>query len=308
MLGHNVTSPLLFGIASSNGFSSNADELQNSFILFNNMVIRPFQEEILEAFDRILAYNGISLKLFFKTLKPLEFTDLENAQTEEQVAEETGADTTELKAQSNLDNEVATALIELGEDPNPEWLLVDEYELDYDTDEAENELFKERKKTLFEKAKKIVSTGVAFPNSKSKQDDVIDGIKFITRYVYDGVLSKNSREFCRKMIGANKIYRKEDIERMSKQVVNEGWGPRGTNFYSIWFYKGGGACRHKWKKQVYASFDSRFGIDVNSPNAKQVVEEKAKKLGYVIKNDKKVAQRPVDMPYNGFLPTNKRFK
>lgn len=308
MLGHNVTSPLLFGIASTNGFSSNADELQNSFILFNNMVIRPFQEEIIEAFDRLLAFNGISLKLFFKTLKPLEFTDLENAQTEEQVTEETGTDTTELKAQSNLDNEIATALIELGEDPNTEWLLVDEYELDYDTDEAENELFKERKKTLFEKAKKIVSTGVAFPNSKSKDDKVIDGIKFITRYVYDGVLSKNSREFCRKMIAANKIYRKEDIERMSKQVVNEGWGPRGTKFYSIWFYKGGGNCRHKWKKRIYASFDSRFGIDVNSPNAKQVVEEKAKKLGYVIKNDKKVAQRPVDMPYNGFLPTNKRFK
>jgi len=307
MLGHNVTSPLLFGIASSNGFSSNADELQNSFILFNNMVIRPFQEEILEAFDRILAYNGISLKLFFKTLKPLEFTDLENAQTEEQVAEETGADTTELKAQSNLDNEVANALIDLGEDPNPEWLLVDEYELDYDTDEAENELFKERKKTLFEKAKKIVSTGVAFPNSKSKQDDVIDGIKFITRYVYAGVTTAKSREFCKKMIAANKIYRKEDIERMSKQVVNEGWGARGANTYSIWFYKGGGNCHHRWNKQVYASFEGT-GIDVNSPNAKVIAGTKAEKLGYVIKNDKKVAQRPVDMPYNGFLPTNKRFK
>ena len=30
MLSHNVTSPLMFGIASANGFSSNADELQNS--------------------------------------------------------------------------------------------------------------------------------------------------------------------------------------------------------------------------------------------------------------------------------------
>lgn len=307
MLGHNVTSPLLFGIASTNGFSSNADELQNSFILFNNMVIRPFQEEIIEAFDRLLAFNGISLKLFFRTLKPLEFTDLENAQTEEQVAEETGTDTTELKAQSNLDNEIATALIELGEDPNPEWLLVDEYELDYDTDDAENELFKERKKTLFEKAKKIVSTGVAFPNSKSKQDDVIDGIKFITRYVYAGVTTAKSREFCKKMTAANKIYRKEDIERMSKQVVNEGWGPRGTNTYSIWFYKGGGNCHHRWNKQVYASFEGT-GIDVNSPNAKVIAGAKAEKLGYVIKNDKKVAQRPVDMPYNGFLPNNKRFK
>lgn len=307
MLGHNVTSPLLFGIASSNGFSSNADELQNSFILFNNMVIKPFQEEIIEAFDKLLAFNGISLKLFFRTLKPLEFTDLENATTEEQVTEETGTDATELKKQSNLDNEVATALIELGEEPNPEWLLVDEYELDYDTDEEENKLFEEPKKTLFEKAKKIISTGVAFPNSKSEDDKVIDGIKFITRYVYAGVTTSKSREFCKKMIAANKIYRKEDIERMSKQVVNEGWGPRGSNFYSIWFYKGGGNCHHRWNKQVYASFEGT-GIDVNSPNAKVIAGAKAEKLGYVIKNDKKVAQRPVDMPYNGFLPTNKRFK
>ena len=55
MLGHNITSPLLFGVASANGFSSNADELKNSSILFDNMVIRPFQEEILDAFDSILA-------------------------------------------------------------------------------------------------------------------------------------------------------------------------------------------------------------------------------------------------------------
>jgi hypothetical protein len=32
MLGHQITSPLLFGIASQNGFSSNADELKNSYI------------------------------------------------------------------------------------------------------------------------------------------------------------------------------------------------------------------------------------------------------------------------------------
>ena len=344
MLGHNVTSPLIFGIASANGFSSNADELRNSIILFENMVITPMQNEILESFDRILAYNGISLNLGFGQLNPLDSQgkltgDVNTKQLLDSInnlsplvankvietltpneirsivglpPESGGSDLdpallSSEKGESNLDNEVATALIELGEDPNPEWLLVDEYELDYDTDEAENELFKERKKTLFEKAKKIVSTGVAFPNSKSKQDDVIDGIKFITRYVYAGVTTAKSREFCKKMIAANKIYRKEDIERMSTQVVNEGWGPRGTNTYSIWFYKGGGNCHHRWNKQVYASFEGT-GIDVNSPNAKVIAGAKAEKLGYVIKNDKKVAQRPVDMPYNGFLPTNKRFK
>jgi hypothetical protein len=109
------------------------------------------------------------------------------------------------------------------------------------------------------------------------------------------------------MMSAGKIYRKEDIIRMSEQIVNEGWGPKGADTYNIFYYKGGGNCRHRWNKQVYASFEG-VGIDVNSPNARQIAGKKAEEFGYVIKNPKLVSTRPVDMPYNGFLPTNKRFK
>jgi hypothetical protein len=296
MLGHNITSPLLFGVASSNGFSSNADELKNSSVLFDNMVIRPFQEELLDAFDSILAFNGISLKLFFKTLQPLEFMDLENAQSEEQVAEETG---TELSAQTN-------PLIDLGEEPQDNWLLIDEKEVDYDTDEEENELLsKEPKQSLLSKVVNLVSTGSAFPNSKSEQDENIDGIKFFTRYKYVGEVTKNRREFCTQMILADKIYRKEDIIRMGSQVVNAGWGAKGADTYSIWLYKGGGNCHHRWNKQVYASFEGT-NIDINSPRAKQIAGQKAEKYGYVIKNPKLVSTRPVDMPNKGFLPKNKK--
>jgi len=296
MLGHNVTSPLLFGVASTNGFSSNADELKNSSVLFDNMVIRPFQEELLDAFDSILAHNGIALKLFFKTLQPLEFTDLENTQTEEQVAEETG---TELSAHTN-------ALIDLGEDPQDNWLLIDEKEVDYDTDDKENELLsKEPTQSLLSKIVNLVSTGSAFPNSKSQQDELIDGVKFFTRYKYVGEVTKNRRAFCTQMILADKIYRKEDILRMTTQVVNEGWGPKGADTYSIWLYKGGGNCHHRWNKQIYASFEGT-NIDINSPRAKQIAGLKAEKYGYVINNPKLVSTRPIDMPNKGFLPKNKK--
>ena len=296
MLGHNVTSPLLFGVASTNGFSSNADELKNSSVLFDNMVIRPFQEELLDAFDSILAFNGVALKLFFKTLQPLEFTDLENTQNEEQIAEETG---TELSAQTN-------ALIDLGEDVNPEWVLIDEKEVDYDTDDEENELLSsEPKQSLLSKIVNLVSTGSAFPNSKSQQDELIDGVKFFTRYKYVGEVTKNRRAFCTQMILADKIYRKEDILRMTTQVVNEGWGPKGADTYSIWLYKGGGNCHHRWNKQIYASFEGT-NIDINSPRAKQIAGLKAEKYGYVINNPKLVSTRPIDMPNKGFLPKNKK--
>jgi hypothetical protein len=296
MLGHNITSPLLFGVASTNGFSSNAEELKNSSILFDNMVIRPFQEELLDAFDSILAFNGVALKLFFKTLQPLEFTDLENTQNAEQVAEETG---TELSAHTN-------PLIDLGEEPQENWLLIDEKQVDYDTDDEENELLsKEPKQSLLSKIVNLVSTGSAFPNSKSQQDELIDGVKFFTRYKYVGEVTKNRRAFCTQMILANKIYRKEDILRMETQVVNAGWGPKGADTYSIWLYKGGGNCHHRWNKQVYASFEGT-NIDINSPRARQIAGQKAEKYGYVINNPKLVSTRPIDMPNKGFLPKNKK--
>jgi hypothetical protein len=298
MLGHNITSPLLFGVASTNGFSSNAEELKNSSILFDNMVIRPFQEEILDAFDSILAFNGIALKLFFKTLQPLEFTDLENTQNEEQVAEETG---TELSAHTN-------PLIDLGEYPQDNWLLIDEKEVNYENDDKENELLsKEPTQSLLSKIVNLVSTGDARPNITSRQDKVIDGVKFVVRYKYEGEVTDNPREFCTQMVKANKIYRKEDILNMSTQVVNAGWGPKGTDYYSIWLYKGGGNCHHRWNKQVYAVFEGT-GLNITA-NTKKLAQAKAAKFGYVVTNPSLVATRPIDIPNtHGFLPSNKRFQ
>lgn len=304
MLGHNVTSPLLFGIAGANGFSSNADELQNSFILFNNMVIKPLQDEILEALDTILSFNGISLNLFFKTLKPLEFTDLENAQNQEQVAEETG---TELSKHEPLDNEIANALIECGEMPNEKWILIDEFEVDLEQEDAidaEIEMASKPKQSLLSKVYNFVSTGTANPKAKSEQDKVIDGFQFITRYVYSGETSAKSREFCKKMTAANKVYRKEDIVRMSSQPVNAGWGANGAATYDIFKYKGGGNCHHKWLRRTYVSFEEGMGIDPTNPNAKTISTNKAEKAGYRVRNPQEVFVRPVDMPHNGFLPTN----
>jgi hypothetical protein len=302
MLGHNVTSPLLFGVASSNGFSSNADELKNSSVLFDNMVIRPFQEELLDAFDSILAFNGIALKLFFKTLQPLEFMDLENAQSEEQVAEETG---TELSKQTNL-------LIDLGEEPQDNWLLIDEKDVDYDTDEEENELLsKEPKQSLLSKIVNLVSTGDARPNITSKQDKTIEGIKFVVRYKYVGAIDGKSRSFCKKMITANKIYRKEDIQIMSNTYLGDGytnkegkvigWGAKGALIFDRFLFKGGGSCYHRWNKQVYAVLE---GQDLTLPNMRQIAQAKAEKYGYKIVNPKLVSTRPVDMPNYGFLPSN----
>lgn len=333
MLAHNVTSPLLFGLGSANGFSSNADEIRNAQVLFENMVVKPIQDQIIEAFETILHYNGITLKLYFETLNPLDSAgDLTTNSDKKRLLdsinnlsplvankvietltpneirsivglppEQGGSDLApELLSK---DFKIAEALIELGEDEPENSILIDEYPVDYETDDKENEtLSKEPKQSLLSKIVNLVSTGDNRPNISSKQDEVIDGVKFLTRYVYAGA-ENAEREFCREMMAANKIYRKEDIIKMGSQVVNEGWGPKGADIYSIWFYKGGGNCHHRWNKRVYATFSGK-AIDVNSKELKQVAVKKAEKLGYVVKNDSKVSARPVDMPNYGFLPSN----
>ena len=196
----------------------------------------------------------------------MEFVDLENATSQDQVNEETGADTTELSKDKGY--QVAKELIDLGEHVDKDWLLIDEFEVDYESDELENEKLNSKpKKSLFKKAVELVSSGVAFPNSKSEQDAIIDGITFITRYVYegqDGGKSGETRPFCKLMRQANKIYRKEDILRMSNQVVNKGLGPEGADTYNVWLYKGGANCYHRWNKQVYVSFKRIFTKNIRT--------------------------------------------
>jgi hypothetical protein len=160
--------------------------------------------------------------------------------------------------------------------------------VDYDQEEA------------LDKMLGLASTGRAIPNAKSEQDEEVDGVQFKVRYQYAPLTTKNnSREFCKKMVGAKKIYRKEDIEKMSSQVVNAGFGVGGADTYDIWLYKGGARCHHFWMRKTYMS--KRGRPDVKNPNA-EVSVNKARTEGLSpITNDPKVAKRPVDMPNEGFV-------
>jgi len=185
------------------------------------------------------------------------------------------------------DSTVGDALIALGEDWKEEWILIDSYNAD---EEIEHEF--------------AVRTGAARPAAKSEQDAIIDGKYFITRYVYAGSFTHdNMRPFCKKMIEAGKLYRKEDIVSMENVAVNPGWGPEGANTYDIWFYKGGGNCRHFWEKRVYVDATGAK-INPNDPDAKRIAVSLAERMGYKVRNNSLVAKLPEDMPYNGFLPTN----
>ena len=310
LIGHKVTSPILFGIKDNTGLGNNADEIKTASQLWDNTVIRPYQNMILDAINEVLAVNGIVLNTYFKTLQPIEFVDTDGLDAEETEIE-TGIDQDTdsyqeddfkkckkkkckdgkctcqnySKEEEKNDIIVANALIDLGEE-----LSLDEWEVIEDVDaETHEEL----------EAYKFASTGVARPNSKSEQDATIGGYMYKVRYeYYPKKVSANSREFCRKMVAADKLYRKEDILKMDKSEVNPGWGLNGAKKYSIWEFKGGGGCHHKWRRKTFKSLTK---IDTKSPLAPTISTNKADKEGYRVRNPKNVAIKPKDMPNRGFV-------
>ncbi len=298
MMSHRIVSPILLGIKDNSGFGNNADELKNASILMQNIVISPFQELLIDAFDKILAFNQISLNLYFKTLQPLQFLDLDNVKDEETREEETGVKM----------SKVFSDLEEFGEDENlEEWELIDERKVDYDSEDELDEQIKklnEKNPSLLSKIWNFATTGTARPNAKSSQDgkEPTFGLQYKVRYQYAPLkISDNSREFCSKMVKAKKIYRKEDIIAMGSNNVNKGWGLNGADNYSIWLYKGGGDCHHFWMRKTYMAKGSRLKPDVGNPKA-EISVNKARKAG--IKppvNAEEVAKRPTDMPNNGFV-------
>jgi hypothetical protein len=204
-------------------------------------------------------------------------------------------------------SKVFNALEDFGEDEDlEEWELIDERKVDYDSEDELDEQIKklnEKNPSLLSKIWNFATTGTARPNAKSDQDGKNEeGVQFKVRYQYAPLrASDNSRSFCKKMVSAKKIYRKEDIQQMSQKAVNAGWGLNGADTYDIWLYKGGGDCHHFWMRKTYMAKGAKLKPNVGNPNA-EVSVNKAKKEGFKPEvNAKEVAMRPTDMPNNGFV-------
>lgn len=93
LVGHRVTSPLLFGIRTqANGFSSQSEEMKTAYSILQTMTINPFQNLVINFLTTALEMGGYSeTELYFEQLTPLVIlstTAEETGQTTEQVQEE----------------------------------------------------------------------------------------------------------------------------------------------------------------------------------------------------------------------------
>jgi hypothetical protein len=382
LTGHRVTSKTLLGIDSTNGFSSNTDELINAANFYTNTVVRPFQLNILDTLQTIFSVNNMDLEVEFVQLKPItvqfDSKTIREVTTQDEIREAIGlapldedeatveqevkmakvgsmvTDGVELPLYDTIEEAEAKAkemgcngyhqhtqdgntyympcenheqitnlkkcncsvektelekcIEEFGEDIPEGWELVDEEKVEEEHEDFDFEA--ELNKVASEKFN-FVSTGRATPNTRSEQDGLNKNKTafYKVRYVYtkNNALSQEgeTRDFCRQMMRANKMYRKENIISMGTKAVNPGWGPRGANTYSIWLWKGGGNCHHYWKRRIFkapASDDDFVVYPDNITTDKIVSVTKARSEGFTVKrNDSLVAKAPKTMVNQGFL-------
>ena len=256
LAGHRVTSPILFGIrAEGGGLGNNADELRDAFSLFTNTVVIPFQNTLLKGLEKIFRVNDINLDLYFKSLKPADFIDLEVTKTQsEEDQEKEGVskediDTEELVEMKAIDVEDDDVCLDYFDDigitlDDDEWFEAHQEELDeFEIDSRYHE---------------FAYAPAGTPNVADSSSD-IGMFRVLYRYSQTLSISKTtgkvtSRKFCEKMVAKSKqgtLYRMEDLKKASEKAVNKGFGPGGSNTYNIALYKGGANCKHKWVRVFY---------------------------------------------------------
>jgi len=405
MVAHRIVSPLLLGIKDNTGFGSNADELKSASILFDNVVVRPFQRLIIDAVTKVLNFNGFNLNLYFKTLQPLEFTDLSgNVIDDETREEETGVSLSSQKKKIDLADSYtdypegarSNAKKALGWAEKNGWgecgtpvgkaranqlangepisretiarmaafrrhqqnkdvpysegcggLMWDAWGGDAGIRWAESKLKEidlskdmtiQDEKSWIEHLKdkgEIINTdewelidvqevtdadeelrfNLAYDNPNKKSDDDKGVYKIRYRYGPDFVSNK-SREFCSTMVQEAKsgvIFRREDIIQMGDAGVNGQFAPSGQSSYSIWKYKGGVNCHHRWerltfrRKQVKGKFlpkqPNETGESRDLDNYNEVSNKSADNAGVPFSPSgwNTAKTRPIDMPNKGSL-------
>jgi hypothetical protein len=287
--GHNVTSSMLIGInQGGQGFSSNADEIKVASAYFYNTTIKPFQELIIDGLDQILAFNGISLDLYFERLTIIDPTET----------------SVNMSADVDLTDEVGDSILEelQGESMGDEWEVVDKREYK-DTNCSIEDWIEEHepKKSMLTKLADYITS---FPSRDSNLDKSV----YKVRYEYSARYNKDkTRRFCSNMMSRTAngvVYRLEDIDKASRAGVNKQLGHKGQP-YDLFKFKGGVNCGHYWSEVLYKLKTKKDGKGYVEDKALSSSEEvasipKSYKPRPYGTAESKIA--PIDMPNNGHHP------
>jgi hypothetical protein len=295
MVAHRIVSPMLLGIKDSTGLGNNADELKTASTLLDNIVIRPKQEIILDGLEAILHYNDINLNLYFKTLQPLEFTEeIVTPMDAETREEETGVKLAKQDSRPFLRDELASELL-----LNLEQLGESEEDLMQEFDLITADLVEDEGAEYDVEAYLNSRTDLA-AQEYSEQDTE----RYKVRYFYAiGTRDKpkgESRLLCRTLVNAKRVYRMEDIQAMSSRGGAEAQGEP----YSVWLFKGGANCYHRWERRIYRKKLTKEGniYGGGALNGTEIINvNQAIRQGFrPMQNDPNVAIAPITTPTRGY--------
>ena len=301
IIGHGVTSPMLLGIRDGqSGLGNNADEIKNATLLFENIVIRVFQNQLIDIIKEICP---TTLDLYFKTIQPLDFMQVDEPLSDEEEEKQTGVEMSKAKV-SSLDLSIVLNDLE-GETISDEWELVESRE--YKEENGSTDIWANKKiqehKTGLTKLADIIK-------SKPSGESVLDKSFYKVRYEYTQKYSSaNSRDFCKQMMSRTRsgvVYRLEDIDKASRQGVNRKFGHKGRD-YDLFKYKGGPECGHVWNENLYRLKKKTNGDYVEDKALSSSEEVNSIPSSYLPRpaGNRKAKIAPRDMPNQGHHPNFK---
>ncbi len=339
MVGHRVTSPMMFGVMAP-GKLGGGMELKTAEEIFKSEVIEPYQLIVTRALESIfrasgapavvtlyqpeaeeanveVSYTGIQISSAVDIISKVATGELTGPQAVQLLVAMLGFDRTTAEGLfvdqvptppvEELSEELASPLgscadwlIEQGEEMDDDWELIDERDFNATTESTQDALW-----TFAMRVPGGSSDSQTAPDNRSQLDNDIVKI----RYFYDGNKDPQ-REFCRKMMSAKRVYRREDIVGAnwpatlggaSARAVNPGFGPNGTDTYDLLIFKGGPNCRHRWVRRTYLKRNNKR---VSVAEARRIInalpyeESQANQLPT---QDPRISQYPATMPNNGYL-------
>tara|TARA_R100000654_G_scaffold14456_1_gene31132 strand:- start:21641 stop:23479 length:1839 start_codon:yes stop_codon:yes gene_type:complete len=307
MIGHRVVSPMLLGVKTE-GQLGGRDELLTAYELYSNTVVAPMKDEVLKGLKMVLNVNNTNLPISLSEVSPLnsmfDTSILEDVLTQDEIREALGYEPLEQAQEVNSrfsseESALDHFLANYGEDEDLEnWELIDE---DDAADEHEDFDFEYNLQKLH-----LARTGTSRAERKSEQDGYDKNLNlYRVRYVYTGKSKSDTgeREFCKKMMAANKVYRKEDIigqaHSLSSIQANPELSGNKSGIYNIWLHKGGANCHHKWFRRIYFR---KFGEGKPNINTDKVITTtKARSQGFRPEaNEQLVPVAPIDRKNRGY--------
>ena len=266
MVGHRVVSSAMFGVKTA-GQLGNTQELEIASGLFDRQVIKPYQRIVKDALESIFIAAGTPTLVSVEEVPPMQ-----------------PVETTELSEDIEL-NLACDYLIEMGEEVDEQWELIDARRVDIETEAAQDALWNFAR----------VPSGK--PQASSEQDNELVKVRYAYMPKVTGKNGNESRDFCKRMVAAGeRVWRKEDIDAASQRAVNPGWGANGADTYDLWLYHGGGSCQHFWERRTYLRKNNKK-ISVN--RARKILREAG--LEPLPTNDPRVAKPTREQVNRGFL-------